>query len=84
MLLLNQKTRADFANVKILNSGAWLRKSELVPVSLPLAIEDLLGEVDEYYQSKHQGRKLRWNNMLSHGTVSLARACVKEKETRFI
>lgn len=59
----------DSINIKILNAGAWARGSERVQVSLPLELEDIIPEVEEFYRSKHNGRKLRWYHHMSNGTV---------------
>lgn len=61
---------ADLISIKILNAGAWARNSERVQVSLPLEMEDLIPEIEEFYRSKHSGRKLRWYHHMSNGTVS--------------
>jgi cullin-5 len=60
---------ADSINIKILNAGAWARGSERVKVSLPLEMEDLIPEVEEFYRKKHNGRKLQWFHHMSNGTV---------------
>ena len=61
---------ADSINIKILNAGAWARASERVQVSLPLEMEDVIPEVEEFYKKKHNGRKLQWYHHMSNGTVS--------------
>ena len=61
----------DYINIKILNAGAWARGSERVQVTLPLELEDIIPEVEEFYKKKHSGRKLRWYHHMSNGTVSL-------------
>jgi len=61
---------ADSINIKILNAGAWARGSERVQVSLPLEMEDIIPEVEEFYRKKHNGRKLQWYHHMSNGTVS--------------
>nr|CAB3234773.1 cullin-5-like [Phallusia mammillata] len=67
----NRKDRAsDVANIKILNAGAWSRRSERIPVSLPALLEDLIPDVEEFYKSKHTGRKLHWNHLLSNGIMT--------------
>ncbi len=60
----------DSINIKILNAGAWSRGSERVTVSLPMELEDYIPEVEEFYKSKHSGRKLQWHHHMSNGTVS--------------
>jgi len=62
--------RTDMANIKILNSGAWSRRMDRIPVSLPPALEDLIPDVEEFYKTKHTGRKLQWNHLMSNGVVS--------------
>lgn len=61
----------DYINIKILNAGAWARGSERVQVTLPLELEDIIPEVEEFYKKKHSGRKLRWYHHMSNGTVSV-------------
>ena len=63
----------DYINIKILNAGAWARGSERVQVTLPLELEDIIPEVEEFYKKKHSGRKLRWYHHMSNGTVSVFR-----------
>lgn len=66
----NNGLLADLINIKILNAGAWARGSERVQVSLPIELEDIIPEVEEFYRRKHNGRKLRWYHHMSNGTVS--------------
>lgn len=61
----------DSINIKILNAGAWARGSERVQVSLPLELEDIIPEVEDFYRRKHSGRKLQWYHHMSNGTVRL-------------
>ena len=61
---------SDVANIKILNAGAWSRRTEKIPVSLPSMLEDLISDVEEFHKKNHTGRKLNWNHLLSHGIVS--------------
>jgi len=63
---------ADTVSIKILNIGAWARTSERVPVTLPRELEDFIPEVEEFYKSKHSGRKLQWHHHMSNGTVTFA------------
>lgn len=35
----------DVVNIKILNVGSWVRSTDIVPVSLPIELEDLIPEV---------------------------------------
>ena len=62
---------ADSINIKILNAGAWARASERVQVSLPIEMEDIIPEVEEFYRKQHNGRKLQWYHHMSNGTVGL-------------
>merc|ERR1719385_574837 len=62
---------ADTVSIKILNMGAWARTSERVPVTLPRELEDYIPEVEEFYKSKHSGRKLQWHHHMSNGTIAL-------------
>jgi len=62
---------ADSINIKILNAGGWARGSERVQVSLPLEMEDVIPEVEEFYKKKHNGRKLQWYHHMSNGTVRI-------------
>jgi cullin-5 len=40
-------------------------------VTLPVEIEELLPEIDEFYKKQHSGRKLHWLHHWSNGTVRL-------------
>jgi cullin-5 len=62
----------DSINIKILNAGAWARGSERVQVSLPLELEDIIPEVEDFYKRKHSGRKLQWYHHMSNGTITFA------------
>lgn len=66
---------SDCINIKILNGGAWARGSERVQVSLPLELEDIIPEVEDFYRKKHSGRKLQWYHHMSNGTVSIKGVC---------
>jgi cullin-5 len=59
-------------NIKILNAGAWARGAERVQVSLPLDLEDIIPEIEEFYRKKHSGRKLQWYHHMSNGTISFS------------
>uniref|UniRef100_A0A8C9VXD9 Cullin-5 n=1 Tax=Scleropages formosus TaxID=113540 RepID=A0A8C9VXD9_SCLFO len=61
---------ADSVNIKILNAGAWSRSSEKVFVSLPMELEDLIPEVEEFYKKNHSGRKLHWHHLMSNGIIT--------------
>ncbi|XP_054163492.1 cullin-5-like isoform X2 [Oppia nitens] len=60
----------DSINIKILNAGAWARGSERVQVSLPIEMEDIIPEVEEFYRKQHNGRKLQWYHHMSNGTLT--------------
>ena len=60
---------SDLVNIKVLNAGAWSRSSERVPVTLPRELEDFIPEVEQFYRTRHQGRKLHWHHILSNGVV---------------
>merc|ERR1719193_67662 len=62
----------DSVSIKILNVGAWARTSERVPVTLPRELEDFIPEVEEFYKTKHSGRKLQWHHHMSNGTLTFA------------
>merc|ERR1711942_251406 len=70
--LQNKENTADSVSIKILNVGAWARTSERVPVTLPRELEDFIPEVEEFYKTKHSGRKLQWHHHMSNGTVTFA------------
>merc|ERR550539_741315 len=61
---------ADTVSIKILNMGAWARTTDKVPVTLPRELEDYIPEVEEFYKSKHSGRKLQWHHHMSNGTIT--------------
>ena len=75
---------ADCVSIKILNAGAWARGSERVQVSLPLELEDIVPEVEDFYRSKHSGRKLRWYHHMSNGTVSYSLDTIVSSSTDFV
>lgn len=60
----------EVANLKILNAGAWARRSDRVHVSLPPELEDFIPEAEEFYKKGHNGRKLQWHHLMSNGVVS--------------
>lgn len=69
-LQAGKQSLADTVSIKILNMGAWARTSERVPVTLPRELEDYIPEVEEFYKSKHSGRKLQWHHHMSNGTIT--------------
>jgi len=70
--LAKKEVTAEAVSIKILNIGAWARTSERVPVTLPRELEDFIPEVEEFYKSKHSGRKLQWHHHMSNGTITFA------------
>ncbi|XP_035234152.1 cullin-5-like isoform X1 [Stegodyphus dumicola] len=68
---------ADLVKIKILNTGAWARASERIPVSLPLELEDFIPEVEEFYKQKYSGRKLQWYHHMSNGTITFSNSVGK-------
>ena len=67
---LNNETLADCINIKILNAGAWSRSSDKVAVTLPPELEDYIPEVEKFYKTEHNGRKLTWHHLMSNGIVN--------------
>uniref|UniRef100_A0A915KR75 Cullin family profile domain-containing protein n=1 Tax=Romanomermis culicivorax TaxID=13658 RepID=A0A915KR75_ROMCU len=69
----NSKSKSavsDVVNLKILNSGAWsVRGVENMCLTLPRELEDFIVEAEEFYKTKHNGRKLRWCHQWSHGVL---------------
>lgn len=59
----------DIVNFKILHAGAWSRSEGRVPITLPYQIEEIIPEIEDFYKSLHNGRKLIWQHHLSNGTV---------------
>ena len=57
-------------NFNVLNSGAWARSSDRVPVTLPTEIAENIPHMEEYYAKQFGGRKLQWYHMMSNGTIS--------------
>lgn len=71
----NGSSMSDIANIKILNAGAWARRSDRVHVSLPPELEDLIPEVEEFYKTNHNGRKLQWHHLMSNGVITFKTDC---------
>lgn len=63
---------ADAVNIKVLNSGSWARGTDVIPVSLPIELEDLIPEVEEFHRQKYNGRKLQWHHHMANGTVTFS------------
>ena len=68
----NSNNLPETINIKILNAGAWARGAERVPVSLPLDLEEIIPEIEQFYRQKHSGRKLQWHHHMSNGTISFS------------
>jgi len=68
----SKQSLADSVSIKILNVAAWARTTERVPVTLPRELEDYIPEVEDFYKSKHSGRKLQWHHHMSNGTITLS------------
>ncbi len=68
----SKQSLSDVVSIKILNQGAWARSYERQPVSLPRELEDFIPEVEDFYKSKHSGRKLQWHHHMSNGTITFA------------
>ncbi|XP_077975041.1 cullin-5-like [Styela clava] len=66
---------SDIANIKILNAGAWARRSDRISVSLPTELEDLIPDVEEFYKKNHHGRKLQWHHLMSNGIITFKTDC---------
>ena len=60
----------DTVNLKVLNVGSWARDSDTIPITLPVELEDFIPEVEEYYKSKYNGRKIQWHHHLASGTIN--------------
>lgn len=52
-------------NVSVLSSAAWPTYPD-VPVRIPPDISKALNDFEQYYYSKHSGRKLSWKHQLAH------------------
>ncbi|KAK2727846.1 hypothetical protein QYM36_008357, partial [Artemia franciscana] len=65
----SREVATDVINIKILNWGAWGRSGDRVPVSLPLELEEIVPEVEDFYKRHHSGRKLQWHHHMSNGTI---------------
>lgn len=56
-------------HVKVLSSGAWVKNNFKIPIQLPHEVEDTMPRIDNFYSSKHSGRKLAFHPLLSHGSM---------------
>lgn len=45
------------------------RSADRVAVSLPRELEDFIPEVEEFYRSQHNGRRLQWHHHWSNGVL---------------
>lgn len=66
----NNEYIADSISIKILNAGAWARSSDRLSVSLPMELEDYIPQVEDFYKTKHSGRKLQWHHLMSNGIIT--------------
>ena len=55
---------ANAINIKVLHAGAWDRGSDCCSVTLPGEVTELIPQIEEFYQSKHTGRRLCWHHAL--------------------
>lgn len=58
------KTAVDL-NVHVLSSSAWPSYPD-VPVNIPPEILKAINGFEQFYHSKHTGRKLYWKHSLAH------------------
>merc|ERR1719278_2231630 len=56
----------------VLRFVEFLDLRDEVLLALPRELEDFIPEVEEFYKSKHSGRKLQWHHHMSNGTVTFA------------
>eukprot|EP00386_Alphamonas_edax_P011518 GDKI01036440.1.p1 GENE.GDKI01036440.1~~GDKI01036440.1.p1 ORF type:complete len:384 (+),score=179.31 GDKI01036440.1:1-1152(+) len=63
--------------LKILTSNCWPFKPETATLKCPREIDDCIGAVKMFYESKFSGRKLTY--MYSMGSVEVAASCFKKK-----
>lgn len=74
-----RRTRAALdLSVSVLSSAAWPTYPD-VPVRIPSDIAKATNEFEQYYYSKHNGRKLSWKHQLAHCQLR-ARFCKGDKE----
>ena len=52
-------------NVNVLSASAWPSYPTIV-VNMPEAILRILADFEQYYKTKHSGRKLEWKHALAH------------------
>ncbi|KAJ3101218.1 hypothetical protein HDU97_001569 [Phlyctochytrium planicorne] len=58
----------DFS-IMVLNTSCWPLQSAAVPFNIPEELLKTYNRFQLFYQSKHSGRKLNWNWMLSKGEL---------------
>ena len=59
-----KKSPVDF-NVNVLSASAWPTYGD-IDFEIPLDIQKAATEFEQYYKSKHTGRKLTWKHALAH------------------
>jgi hypothetical protein len=52
-------------SVSVLSSASWPTYPD-IPVRIPPGIAKAINEFEQYYYSKHNGRKLSWKHQLAH------------------
>lgn len=52
-------------NVNVLSSASWPTYAD-VPVRIPPDIAQATADFEQYYHTKHKGRKLHWKHQLAH------------------
>ena len=65
MLEERQKKSPVDLNVNVLSASAWPTYGD-VAVEVPRDIQKATSDFEEYYKSKHTGRKLAWKHALAH------------------
>ena len=61
---------ANAININVLNAGAWGRSSDRCSVTLPNELAELIPQIEEFYSSKHTGRRLCWYHALGNGSIN--------------
>lgn len=52
--------------VSVLSSGSWPSYPDNVPVRIPPVVMTAVNDFQNYYYTKHNGRKLTWPHQLAH------------------
>jgi hypothetical protein len=52
-------------HVNVISASSWPSYPD-VPVQIPPIISDAIDSFENFYQSKHTGRKLHWKHQLAH------------------